>query len=136
MARGVQGDKQEKVCHLVLKLKLVLVNIKMVEEVVPMSPIAKCSSRTKAKMAVIKTKMAIAKVKKAITKKTCEAKKVAKLVVAKLNSTKKASKMPNGRKEEMSLPLNVKSTKGGASMEKKSSTREALKDEVHLEEMV
>jgi hypothetical protein len=104
MACGAQGDKREKACHLILKLKLVLVSIKMVEEVVPMSPIAKCSSRTKAKMAVVKTRMAIVKVEKAITKQTCEAKKVAKLVVAKLDSTKKASKMRNDRKEEMSLP--------------------------------
>jgi hypothetical protein len=55
-------------------------------------------------MAVVKTRMAIVKVEKAITKQTCEAKKVAKLVVAKLDSTKKASKMRNDRKEEMSLP--------------------------------
>jgi hypothetical protein len=68
--------------------------------------------------------------------KTHEAKKVAKLVVAKLDSTKKVSKMPNGRKEEMSLPLNVESTKGRASTKKNSSKREALKDEVHLVEMV
>lgn len=136
MACGAQGDKREKACHLVLKLKLVLVSKKMVEEVVPMSRIAKCSSRTKAKMVVVKTKMAIVKVEKSITKKVREAKKVAKLVVAKLDSTKKASKMPNGRKEEMSLPLNVESMEGGASTKKKSSKREALKDEVHLVEMV
>ncbi len=57
MAHGMQGDKQKKkACHLVLNLKLVLVSKKMVEEVVPMSPIAKCSSWTKAKMAIVKTK--------------------------------------------------------------------------------
>ncbi len=80
--------------------------------------------------------MAIVKPEKIVTKKTCEAKKVAKLVVAKLDSTKKASKIPNGRKEERSLPLSAENKEGGASTEKKSSKKEALKDEVHLMEMV
>ncbi len=106
MARGAQNDKREKTCHLILKLKLVLVKKKMVEEVVLMSSIAKCLSQIKAKMAIVKPE-------KVVTKKTNEAKKVAKLVVAKLDSTKKASKMPNDRKEEMSLPLNAKASKEG-----------------------
>lgn len=104
MARGAQNDKREKTCHLILNLKLVLIRKKMVEEVVPMSPITKCLSLIKAKMAIVKMKMAIVKLEKVVTKKTSETKKVAKLVVAKLDSTKKASKMPNNRKEEMSLP--------------------------------
>jgi hypothetical protein len=33
--------------------------------------------------------------------------------MAKLDSTKKASKMPNNRKEEMSLPLNAENMEGG-----------------------
>jgi hypothetical protein len=37
--------------------------------------------------------------------------------MAKLDSTKKASKMPNNRKEEMSLPLNAENMEGGASTE-------------------
>lgn len=48
---------------------MVLVNKKMVEEVVPMSPIAKCSSRIKGKMAIGKTKMTIVKPKKVVTKR-------------------------------------------------------------------
>jgi hypothetical protein len=52
---GTQGDKRERVFHLVLKLKLE----KMGNETVAMSPIAKHSCRTKAKMAMANAEKAM-----------------------------------------------------------------------------
>jgi hypothetical protein len=109
------------VFHLVLKLKLE----KMRNETIAMSPIAKHSRRTKAKMTM-------ANVKKGHAKEAHKAKKLAKLTAtAKLGSTKKLPKTPKGEKEKTFGPLNSGNGEGCALIEKESS-----KDIVQVVEQV
>ncbi len=103
---GIQGGKWEKVCHLILKLKLDLMNEKMGEEAVARSFITKRSCQTKALMAMVKAE-------KATTKEAYEARKLVKLVATtKLSLTKGLPKTPKGEKEEP-LPCNPEIEKEG-----------------------
>jgi hypothetical protein len=123
---GTQGDKRERVFHLVLKLKLE----KMRNETIVMSLIAKHSRQTKAKMTM-------ANVEKGHAKEAHKAKKLAKLTTTtKLGSTKKLPKTPKGEKEETFGPLNPRNGEGYALIEKESSKGEAPKDIVQVVEQV
>jgi len=121
---GKQGDKQEKVCHLVLEQKLDLVSAKMGEKIMVGSPVVKRSHQTKVKMEVVK-------VEKVAAKKASEAKKLAKLAMAaELGSIKKLPRILKGEKEEPSKPFNLENGERGASTKKESSKGEASKDNV------
>jgi hypothetical protein len=58
---GKQGDKQEKVCHLVFEQKLDLMSAKTGEKIVVRSPVVKHSHWTKVKMEVVKVEKVAAK---------------------------------------------------------------------------
>lgn len=104
-AHGAQGGKQERVCHLVSKLKLDLANKKMGEEMIIVFPVTKHSCQTKAK--------------KVGTNEAHESKKLAKLVtMAELGSTKKLPKMPKGKREETFGSFKSRSGEGGSSTKK------------------
>jgi hypothetical protein len=73
---------------------------------VVMSRVVKCSHWTKVEMATVNTK-------KAATKEAHETKKIAKLVMVELGSTKKLPKTPKGKREETFGPLNPRSAEEG-----------------------
>jgi hypothetical protein len=129
-ARGIQSDKWERACHLVLELNLDPTNAKMGEEIMTKSFVAKCSHQTKAKMVVVRAE-------KVAAKKAHKAKKLAKQVAAmELGFITKLSKTSKREREETSRPFNPKSKEEGASMEKESSKGEASKDNIQVVEQL
>jgi hypothetical protein len=125
-ACGTQGDKQDRVFHLVLKLKLE----KMGDELVAMSPITKHSHQTKVKMPVVKAE-------KGHFKGSLQGQEVGQIGGdGQVRFYQKASQDAQGQKGRDLWPLNPRNGEGWALIEKESSKGEASKDTIQVVEQV
>jgi hypothetical protein len=98
----------------------------MGEETMARSFVTKCSHRTKAEIAVVKAKKAIAK----------EVRLAKQVTTTELNFDKKLPKTPKGKREKTSRPFNPKNGEGGASTKKEASKGKASKDNIQVVEQL